>query len=51
MEKLEISLDAELMKRMDEVVELIGYNSREELVLGAVRRYVVEYSLECIKAI
>ena len=40
MEKLEISLDPELMKRIDEIVELLGYESREELAHCAIRRFV-----------
>ena len=48
---MEINLDAELVKRIDEVVELLDYTSREELIQGVVRRYVVENSLEYIKAL
>ena len=40
MDKLEISLPPDLMKRMDDVVELLDLNSREDLVLSAVRRFV-----------
>lgn len=51
LEKLEISLDPELIKRIDEVVELIGYNSREELILCAIRRYADKYRSQYIKAL
>jgi len=40
MEKLEISLTPELMRRIDDVVELLDLRSREDLVLSAVRRFV-----------
>ena len=43
MEKLEINLTPELVERMDDVVELIGLGSREELVICAIRRYVDRY--------
>lgn len=36
-------LSPELVERMDYVVKLIGYDSREELVRCAVRRYVDTY--------
>jgi len=40
----ELSLESpELVEKMDYVVELIGYDSREELVRCAVRRYVDKY--------
>ena len=42
-EKLEVTLPPELVERMDEVVELLGLGSREELVLCAIRRYVDNY--------
>ena len=42
-EKLELTLTPELVERMDEVVELLGLGSREELVLCAIRRYVDNY--------
>lgn len=50
MEKLEIPIDPELMKRIDEVVELLGYNSREELIQCAIRRYIDKYHSPYIKA-
>lgn len=40
MEKLEISLTPELMRRIDDVVELLGFGNREELVLAAVLRFI-----------
>jgi len=43
MERLEIHLAPELAERMDEVVELLGIGSREELALSAIRRYVDRY--------
>ena len=43
--KLEISLDPELLKRIDEVVELLGYNSKEELIRCAVLRFVDKYPI------
>ena len=42
--KLEISLDPEFVKRIDDVVELLGYESREELALCAIRRFVGQVS-------
>jgi len=43
LEKLEISLTPELMKRIDEAVELLDYNSREELARCAILRFVDKY--------
>ena len=43
MEKLEIQLTPELVERMDEAIELIGFDSREELVRCAIRRHVDRY--------
>ncbi len=42
--KLEISLDPEFVKRIDELVELLGYKSREELAHFAIRRFVGQVS-------
>jgi len=42
-EKLEITLTPELAERMDYVVELLDFVSRENLVLCAIRRYVDQY--------
>lgn len=41
--KLEIQLNPELVERMDEVVELLGLESIEELVRCAISRYVDMY--------
>jgi metal-responsive CopG/Arc/MetJ family transcriptional regulator len=43
MEKLEISLTLELMRRVDEIVELLSFGSREEFLMAAVRRLVDHY--------
>jgi len=40
MEKLEISLPPDLMRKIDDVVELLDLHSRENLVLSAVHRFV-----------
>jgi metal-responsive CopG/Arc/MetJ family transcriptional regulator len=45
MEKLEISLTPDLMKRIDDVVELLGLESREEFLMAAIRRMMDHYSL------
>lgn len=42
-ERLEITLSEELLKKMDEIIELLGFGSREELVEAAVRRFVDMY--------
>lgn len=41
--KLEISLPVELVDRMDEILEVLGFQSREEFVTAAVRRLVDRY--------
>lgn len=43
MYKLPVPLDPELIERIDKVVELLGLNSREELVRCAIRRFVDKY--------
>ena len=43
MEKLEINLTPELVERMDDVVDLLGLDSKEELVRRAIPRYVDRY--------
>ena len=43
--RLEVSLSPEIMERMDEVVELLGYGSREELVLCVLRRFLDRYRI------
>jgi metal-responsive CopG/Arc/MetJ family transcriptional regulator len=50
MEKLEISLTPDLMRRIDDVVELLDLHSREDLVLSAVRRFVDRCHLLEIRA-
>ena len=40
LEKLEISLDQELVKKMDGIVDLLGYESREEMIQCVIRRFV-----------
>lgn len=50
MEKLEIPIDPELIKRIDEVVELLGIDNREELICCAIRRFVDKYHQPYIKA-
>jgi len=45
MEKLEISLTPDLMKRIDDVVELLDLGSREEFMLAATRRLIDYYSI------
>ncbi len=45
MSRLEVSLSPEVMERMDEVVELLGYVSREELVLCVLRRFLDQYHI------
>jgi metal-responsive CopG/Arc/MetJ family transcriptional regulator len=46
---LEVSLSPEAMERMDEVVELLGYGSREELVLCIIRRFLDRYCISEIR--
>ncbi len=50
LEKLEISLDQELVKKIDEIVELLGYNSREEMIQCIIRRFVDKHHSPHIKA-
>jgi len=45
LEKLEISLTPELMKKIDDITELLGYGSREELVICVIRRFLDKYHL------
>jgi len=49
MDKLEIPLSPELEKKIDNVVELLGFDSREELVDSAIRRFVDKYNILDIK--
>lgn len=41
--KLEIALPVELVDRIDEVLEDLGFRSREEFVVAAVRRLIDRY--------
>ena len=43
MEKLEISLTPDLLKRIDEVVELLGFKDRKELVTSSIQRFLDKY--------
>ena len=43
MSRLELSLPPEVAKRLEDAVELLGYGSREELVLCVLRRFLDEY--------
>ena len=45
LEKLEISLTPELIKKIDDVTELLDYGSREELVICVLRRFLDKYHL------
>ena len=40
MSRLEMSFTSEVAERLDEVVELLGYGGREELVRCVVRRFL-----------
>ncbi|NQT09506.1 hypothetical protein HQ586_10555 [Candidatus Bathyarchaeota archaeon] len=44
-----MSLSPEIMK-IDEAVELLGYGSREELVLCVIRRFLDRYHIPKIRA-
>lgn len=46
LEKLEFSLTPELMERIDDVVELLGYSSREELVRCIILRFLDGHALK-----
>ncbi len=43
LEKLEISLTPDLLKRIDDVVELLGFKDRKELVTSAIQRFLDKY--------
>ena len=49
MYKFPVPLDPELLERIDKVVELLGLNSREELIRCAIRRFVDKYQSPYIK--
>ena len=44
MKKLELSLTPELSERIDDAVELLGYDSREELVRCIILRFLDKYA-------
>ena len=48
--RLEMSLSPEIMERIDEAVELLGYSSREDLVLCVIRRFLDRYLIPKIRA-
>lgn len=48
-EKLEIVLPAELVEGIDKVCELLGFSSREEVVVVAVRRLVDRYKVLAVR--
>ena len=41
--ELEIALPAEMVDRIDEILEVLGFRSREEFVVAAVRRLLDRY--------
>lgn len=41
--EMEVALPVELVDRIDEVLEAMGFRTREELVIAAVRRLVDKY--------
>ena len=40
---MEVALPADLVDKIDEILEAMGFRSREELVIAAVRRLVDRY--------
>lgn len=40
-----MSLSPDIVERIDEAVELLGYGSREELVICVIRRFLDRYHL------
>jgi len=44
LKKLELSLTPELSERIDDAVELLGYDSREELVRCIILRFLDKYA-------
>ena len=44
-EKMEIHVPGELLERIDRVLECLSFNSREELILSAVRRLLDKYRI------
>lgn len=51
LEKLEISLTPELMKKIDDDAELLDYGSREELVICVIRRFLDKYQSPYIRSL
>ena len=51
MSRLEMSLSPEIMERIDEAVELLGYSSREELVLCVIRRFLDRHCIPKARAL
>jgi len=45
-----MSFPPEITERIDKTVELLGYGSREELVLCVIRRFLDKYNSQCIRA-
>ncbi len=45
LEKLEVSLTPDLLKRIDEVVELLGFKDRKELVTSSIQRFLDKYPI------
>ena len=41
--EMEVALPVELVDRIDEILEAMGFRTREELVIAAVRRLVDKY--------
>ncbi len=41
--EMEVALPVELVDRIDEVLEAMGFRTREELVIAAVRRLIDTY--------
>ncbi|MBA7670310.1 hypothetical protein ES703_78455 [subsurface metagenome] len=51
MSRVELSLSPEITERLDKVVELLGYGSREDLVLYVIRRFLDRYYIPEIGAL
>lgn len=49
-ERVEVMLSPELAERIDWIVDLLGFESREDLVLSAVLRFVDRRHLPEIRA-
>jgi len=48
--ELEIALPTEIVDRIDEILEVLGFQSREEFVVAAVRRLVDRYTSLSVRA-